>query len=90
MFRCDRILPQAKGRTRLASTAGMMSRLMITCPTTGQEVFTGVEIPSDTIAQIPSIVARMMCPVCKQEHLWSKEDAHVDDSGAGGTRPDDG
>lgn len=68
----------------------MMSRLMIVCPTTGREVFTGVEIPSDTMDQIPNIVARMMCPACKEEHLWSKQDARAVESGTGGTRPDDG
>lgn len=58
-----------------------MSKLMILCPTTGQEVFTGIEIPSDTIAQIPEIVSRMTCPACNQEHAWSKKDARVVETG---------
>jgi hypothetical protein len=59
----------------------MMSKLMILCPATGQEVFTGVEIPSETIAQIPEIVSRMLCPACNQEHAWSKKDARVAETG---------
>lgn len=60
-----------------------MARLMIVCPSTGQDVFTGIEISSDTIAQIPDIVARMMCPACSQEHAWSKKDARLDEPDAG-------
>jgi hypothetical protein len=64
-----------------------MARLMITCPTTGQDVFTGIEIASDTIAQIPDIVARMLCPACNQEHAWSKKDARAHEPGDSGASP---
>jgi len=69
----------------------MMSKLMIVCPVTGAEVFTGIEIPSDAIAQIPEIVSRMICPSCNQEHAWSKKDARAVETGSptGPARSDD-
>jgi hypothetical protein len=60
----------------------MMSKLMILCPASGQEVFTGIEIPTDTIAQIPEIVSRMICPSCNQEHAWTKKDARAVEAGS--------
>ncbi len=79
MFPCSKLAASVglTGRVR-----DMMSKLMILCPVTGEEVFTGIEIPSDTIAQIPEIVSRMICPSCNQEHAWSKKDARAVEAGS--------
>lgn len=54
-----------------------MTKLMITCPMTGEEVFTGIEMARETLAQVPEIVAHLTCPSCNQLHTWSKRDARL-------------
>ncbi len=53
---------------------------MITCPVTGEEVFTGIEMAQEALAQIPEIVAHLNCPSCAQVHTWSKRDATLANS----------
>jgi hypothetical protein len=50
---------------------------MIKCPTTGAPVSTGIEVESETFDQLPSVGARLKCPACGAEHVWTRDDAWI-------------
>ena len=54
-----------------------MARVMITCPTTGRQAFTGIETDAASINLIPPINARLVCPNRGRTHVWSMLDAEV-------------
>ena len=54
-----------------------MARVMITCPTTGSQAFTGIETDAASVNLIPPINARLVCPNCGRTHVWSMLDAEV-------------
>jgi hypothetical protein len=54
-----------------------MARVMITCPTTGSQAFTGIETDAASVNLIPPINARLICPNCGHVHVWSMLDAEV-------------
>jgi hypothetical protein len=54
-----------------------MARVMITCPTTGSQAFTGIETDAESVNLIPPINARLICPNCGRIHVWSMLDAEV-------------
>lgn len=63
-----------------------MSSVMIKCPTTGRAVSTAVETEPTVFRKLPNVAARMLCPVCGQEHVWMVKSAWLSD----GPRPVDG
>ena len=56
-----------------------MSSVMITCPTTGRAVSTAIETEPDVFSQLPNVTARMHCPACGGEHLWTIRSAWLAD-----------
>ena len=40
-----------------------MGTLVFVCPTTGLEVFTGLEMDFDTFADLPSVLPDILCPL---------------------------
>ena len=52
-----------------------MAMVMITCPATGRQAFTGIETDPASVALIPPINTRLVCPVCGHIHRWSMLDA---------------
>jgi hypothetical protein len=52
--------------------------VMVRCPNTGQAVSTGVEMDGATFANLPAIRARLLCPVCRQEHDWPVREGWLD------------
>jgi hypothetical protein len=54
-----------------------MAMIMIRCPATGHQAFTGIETHPDSVPMIPPISARLTCPRCGQEHIWSILDAEL-------------
>ncbi len=52
-----------------------MSSVMIRCPNTGLPVSTAIETEPSVFRKLPKIGARMLCPACGQEHIWSVSSA---------------
>jgi hypothetical protein len=48
-----------------------MAMVMITCPTTGHLVPTGIETDPASIALIPPVNTHLTCPACDHNHVWS-------------------
>jgi hypothetical protein len=58
---------------------GIMGVLMIKCPSTGRAVSTGIEMSA--IDQLPTVVAKAICPACGCVHEWTKADAWLAEGG---------
>jgi hypothetical protein len=58
---------------------GIMGVLMIHCPSTGREVFTGIEMLD--VDQLPPVKVKTVCPACGRIHEWTKHDARLADCG---------
>jgi len=54
-----------------------MASVMIDCPETGREIYTGIETDEASFAKLPDVLSRMQCPVCGQEHVWTRENARL-------------
>ena len=54
-----------------------MAMVMIRCPTTGNQAFTGIETVPESVNLIPPINARLVCPRCGHTHVWSILDAEL-------------
>ena len=52
-----------------------MASVMIVCPETRREIYTGIETDEASFAKLPDVLSRTQCPICGQEHAWSKEKA---------------
>ncbi len=59
-----------------------MGAIMIRCPTTKQLVPVGIDTDKDSFNSLPNIAASpVRCPLCGQEHAWSRADAVLDTTG---------
>ena len=45
-----------------------MSTLVSTCPQTGKEVSTGIEIDLNSFSLLPNVPIRFTCSACSDEH----------------------
>jgi hypothetical protein len=54
-----------------------MAMVMITCPITNRQVFTGIETDPASIAMLPPVNTRLTCPACGTTHVWSMLDADL-------------
>jgi hypothetical protein len=57
-----------------------MSLLMIRCPRTGQEVWTGIETEPDSFRKIPDDLFYTSCPHCGLDHAWWHDEAWLVDA----------
>jgi hypothetical protein len=55
-----------------------MAKVMIRCPATGRQVFTGIEIHPSSIAMLPPINTFLVCSMCGDTHVWSMLDVQLD------------
>jgi hypothetical protein len=66
-----------------------MSSLMIRCPTTGLDVWTGVDTDLESLGKLPDTFYYTPCPQCGFEHAWWPDEAWLTDDatpGASGKR----
>jgi predicted RNA-binding Zn-ribbon protein involved in translation (DUF1610 family) len=56
-----------------------MPAVVITCPNTGDEVKTGIEMPSEAFEHATLRDNTLDCPACGQIHDWSMSDARLAD-----------
>jgi hypothetical protein len=52
-----------------------MASVMIACPETRREIYTGIETDDASFARLPDVPSRTQCPICGHEHVWSRESA---------------
>ena len=48
-----------------------MSTVMIRCPATRRAVSTAIETEPSEFQKLPNVMARMHCPACGQDHVWT-------------------
>jgi hypothetical protein len=58
---------------------GVMGILMISCPSTGRAVSTGIEMAG--VDQLPTVTATIECSACGGVHEWSKDTAWLAEVG---------
>lgn len=59
-----------------------MGTILIRCPTTNELVPVGIDTDIDTFKSLPNVDAKpLRCPLCGQEHTWSKADAILETTG---------
>ena len=51
------------------------SIVMVRCPTTGEELSTGVEMDAATFERLPDVHSQMKCAICGLDHEWSPREA---------------
>ena len=56
-----------------------MGIVMITCPKTGRDISTGIEVDRDSFNATPVFYSRTFCRFCEVEHDWFAGDAWVCD-----------
>jgi predicted RNA-binding Zn-ribbon protein involved in translation (DUF1610 family) len=56
----------------------VMGVVTITCPSTGQEITTGIETDEETFSCLPDVESHTLCPACGETHSWSKQQARYD------------
>ena len=54
-----------------------MAMVVIRCPATGHQVFTGIETNAASVNLIPPINTRLSCPRCGDTHVWSILEAEL-------------
>jgi hypothetical protein len=59
--------------------AKRMSSLMIRCPQTSLDVWTGVDTDLESLEAIPESVYFTTCPHCKRDHAWWRDEAWLTD-----------
>jgi endogenous inhibitor of DNA gyrase (YacG/DUF329 family) len=52
-----------------------MGTVMIRCPDTGRPVSTEIETEPSVFDRLPAVPARLHCPLCGQEHVWTAREA---------------
>ena len=52
-----------------------MSSVMIRCPVTGRAVSTAIETEPSVFRMLPKVAARMHCPACGRDHVWTVSSA---------------
>jgi endogenous inhibitor of DNA gyrase (YacG/DUF329 family) len=60
-----------------------MPRVTVTCPKTGKQVYTGVNLNWDTFDSYEFKQQTFDCPECGKWHTWSRADATLDETGGG-------
>ena len=58
-----------------------MGMLMVHCPTTGREIFTGRWVETSIFRSTPVFFGQTYCPLCQVTHEWFAKDAWVYDPG---------
>ena len=56
-----------------------MGAVMIRCPRTGRAVSTAIETEPSVFSRLPEVAARMICPLCAEEHVWTAKEAWLEE-----------
>jgi endogenous inhibitor of DNA gyrase (YacG/DUF329 family) len=55
-----------------------MPKIMISCPTVGKAVPTGLTTETIKFESLAGITIPLQCPACMKLHKWEKKEAWVD------------
>ena len=53
----------------------MPGAMVLTCPVTGKEYSTGINVDKSSFEMLPNPVTRSRCPHCGHKHAWHIKDA---------------
>ena len=56
-----------------------MGTVMIRCPRAGDAVSTEIETEPSVFSRLPVVAARLRCPLCGEEHIWTAKEAWLED-----------
>ena len=56
-----------------------MGVVMLTCPETGREFSTGIEMEAAAFQRLPDAVTKAACPHCGCQHSWGTREARLSD-----------
>lgn len=56
-----------------------MARVLIECPITRHQVWTGMELDQESFDGATISGERFTCPACGQIHIWDKEEASLEE-----------
>jgi hypothetical protein len=65
-----------------------MSLLMIRCPQTRRDVWTGIETDPESLKSIPDILFYTPCPHCAFDHAWWSDEAWLTDDASSDRAPE--
>jgi len=60
-----------------------MPRVLIRCPKSGREIYTGLRMNWFTLDSYDFGYQKLVCPECGEEHEWDQKDAILDEDGGG-------
>jgi hypothetical protein len=63
-----------------------MCIVVITCPRTGEDISTGIEIEQESFERLPDVLVRSTCPRCGMRHAWWTREAKLTDTPVNATR----
>jgi hypothetical protein len=52
-----------------------MSVIMIKCPDTDRDIFTGIEIDFVSFNRLPNVTSHSYCAACRRDHPWRRGEA---------------
>jgi len=67
-------------RVRCIMRIFAVGMIMITCPSTGHAISTGMETDAASFRRSPVFFGRTHCPHCQAMHQWFAMDAWVDET----------
>jgi len=58
----------------------MTAKVMIRCPETGEPVYTGLSMDKRSF-ELDFVQSNVLvkCPACEKDHVWSKDDAFLEE-----------
>jgi hypothetical protein len=60
----------------------MLRRLMIRCPVTECEIYSGVMIDGSSLTGLTLTENEVFCHYCNDWHVWSKAEAYLEGTGS--------
>jgi hypothetical protein len=54
-----------------------MGVLLVSCPETGREFSTGIQLDEATFRMLTAALSTAYCPYCRAEHRWSPREARL-------------
>jgi len=58
-----------------------MARVMITCPETGEPIYTGMSFDWSAFDTVRIGERKVRCPLCGEFHTWKRADAFLEEDG---------
>jgi hypothetical protein len=57
-----------------------MFSVMILCPNARRKIYTGIDTDEASFDGLPDVAARTRCPICGEQHVWTKSKAWLADA----------